>query len=237
MAEDYVPEDVKRRLYDAALEAAGKLANSRWPRVAKLLAWFRSDADSRRRFAQAMDRACAHFTSTVAQRHALVSPDLASSSTLWTSPSLPEALHGIVTSPGAYRQAEWNTLRTLFANHIPQLRADPVLLETILQAFVASVATEVSLLPEFRELYRFEFERRAAHSTVQLAEHFARVSDLLKTGAALPPITSLVTPTHLDDPAKASGDEERTPLDWGCSSFSRTVASLSVQLFGRASCI
>lgn len=203
---DYVPDDVKRRLYDAAVKAASQAARSRWPRVAKFLAWFHSDAEPRRRFAEALDRAIEAFLNTVEQRSPALANDLRHNPTLWASPDLHEALRAILTSPGANRSVEWTTLRQLFSEVVPNLAEDAILLDGTLQILVTCMAAEVSLLPEFRDLYRFEFERRAAQSTMQLAQHLAQMTDLLRAGGAVPPISSLpasgprlALPAHRDE--------------------------------------
>jgi hypothetical protein len=37
MSDGYVPDDVKRRLYDAAVEAASRVTQHRWPRFGVIL--------------------------------------------------------------------------------------------------------------------------------------------------------------------------------------------------------
>src|SRR4026208_1024291 len=119
MGDGYVPEDVKRRLYDAAVEAATRAAHHRWPRVARVLAWFRSDSESRKRFDEAVDRAISSFLHTVEQRSPELASDLRQDTDIWKSPVLHEALRAILTSPGADRYSEWTTLGHLFADAIP----------------------------------------------------------------------------------------------------------------------
>lgn len=223
MLDGLVPDDVRRRLYDAALEAAARVTHRRWPRLARLAAWFRSDSESRARFAQTLESALDNFIDAVEQNNAALAQSIREEMTIWESPVLHEAIREIVASPGTSRPREWSKVHQLFVSQIPMLRDDPGLADSVLRLLLSCLAAELCLLPEFRDLYRFHFERQAAQSTIQLSEHLARITEFVRAGSGQPPIASLpvlnassvVTPSnspHVGQPPSLSAGTQQAGI-------------------------
>jgi LuxR family transcriptional regulator, glucitol operon activator len=153
----HVRNNIRDHIVDTLAEAS---SDNRWR---KLINSFRSDAEFREAFDEALGRALQRFTTKYHDK-ALV--EALTHTRFWDLPRVQNALIEVVTRPSSFLEPERDTLFHSFADVVPTI--DPERVNQALGYFLQCLGDEVTNIPQLAPIYQVQLHKISLEQARQM---------------------------------------------------------------------
>jgi len=165
---DFIPEGVKKYLYDAAIGRVERLAEKMLgDKAAEAVKKLSSDAE----FYNAFDKAMQNVTQRLNEEYILIDEDLVvaikQDQNFWQSKSILSALQNLVKRPGAFMPEDRETIIQHFDDVLPQ-RVNRDRVNKAILFILKCLAEELWSLPTLQPIYQLQLQRITAEKATDM---------------------------------------------------------------------
>ncbi len=149
----FIPHHVQEKLQDRIVDMlTDAYSDERWRR---LMRSYRSDAEFRASFTQALERAVQRLAHEYEDQELV---DAVTRSTrFWDVPSVQSALREMIQRPSSYLESEYHVVEHSFIDVLPTVEAERV--RRLVHFFLNCLIEEIITIPQLAPLYQVQFHK------------------------------------------------------------------------------